>query len=117
MHWQTARFRIDLDAPARDGHRQRHARFVLRRRPLRRDARGAARTASSCWRRAPTSSTSAANRPGPGAAPVPLEEELARVLPVLRDAVTLGVPVSVDTCKPEVMRAALDLGADMVNDI
>ena len=67
--------------------------------------------------RAPTSSTSAANRAGPGAAPVPLEEELARVLPVLREAVTLGVPVSVDTYKPEVMRAALDLGADIVNDI
>ena len=36
--------------------------------------------------------------------PVPLDEELARVLPVLREAVTLGVPVSVDTYKPEVMR-------------
>ena len=48
---------------------------------------------------------------------MPLEEELARVLPVLRDAVTLGVPVSVDTYKPEVMREALDLGADIINDI
>ena len=48
---------------------------------------------------------------------MPLEEELARVLPVLREAVTLGVPVSVDTYKPEVMRAVLDLGADIVNDI
>lgn len=53
----------------------------------------------------------------PGAPAVPLEEELARVLPVLRHAVTLGVPVSVDTYKPAVMRAALDLGADIVNDI
>lgn len=53
----------------------------------------------------------------PGAPMVPLEEELARVLPVLRHAVTLGVPVSVDTYKPAVMRAALDLGVDIVNDV
>jgi dihydropteroate synthase len=53
----------------------------------------------------------------PGTPPVPLEEELARVLPVLRDAVTLGVPISVDTYKPEVMQQVLDLGADIINDI
>ena len=53
----------------------------------------------------------------PGAEPVPLAEELERVRPVLRAAVTLGVPVSIDSYKPEVMRAALDLGVDIVNDI
>lgn len=53
----------------------------------------------------------------PGAPPVPLDEELARVLPVVRAAVSLGVPVSVDTYKPQVMQAVLDLGADIVNDI
>lgn len=53
----------------------------------------------------------------PGAAPVPLELERARVLPVLREAVRLGVPVSVDTYKPELMQEALDLGADVINDI
>ncbi|MGY4828783.1 dihydropteroate synthase [Sphaerotilaceae bacterium SBD11-9] len=53
----------------------------------------------------------------PGAEPLPLEEELARVLPVLRGALSLGVPVSVDTYKPETMRAVLALGADIVNDI
>lgn len=53
----------------------------------------------------------------PGALPVPLAEELARVLPVVRHAVTLGVPVSVDTCKAEVMQAVLDLGADIINDV
>src|SRR3954464_15355507 len=53
----------------------------------------------------------------PGTPPVSLEEELARVLPVLREAVTLGVPVSVDTYKPEVMREVLDMGADIINDI
>ncbi|HET7793090.1 MAG TPA: dihydropteroate synthase [Rhizobacter sp.] len=53
----------------------------------------------------------------PGAEPLPLEQELARVLPVLRGALSLGVPVSIDTYKPETMRAVLDLGADIVNDI
>jgi dihydropteroate synthase len=53
----------------------------------------------------------------PGAASVDVDAELARVLPVLRAALTLGVPVSVDTCKTDVMRAALDLGVDIVNDI
>ena len=53
----------------------------------------------------------------PGAAPLSLEEELARVLPVLRGALSLGVPVSIDTYKAETMRAAMDLGVDIVNDI
>jgi dihydropteroate synthase len=53
----------------------------------------------------------------PGAEPVPLDEELARVLPVLREALKLGVPVSLDSYKPAVMRAALDLGVDILNDI
>ncbi len=53
----------------------------------------------------------------PGAPPVPLDEELARVLPVVRAAVSLGVPLSIDTYKPQVMQAVLDLGADIVNDI
>lgn len=53
----------------------------------------------------------------PGAPPVSLEEELERVLPVVRHAVSLGMPLSVDTYKPEVMQAVLDLGADVINDI
>ncbi|MBP7606325.1 MAG: dihydropteroate synthase [Giesbergeria sp.] len=53
----------------------------------------------------------------PGSTAVALEEELDRVLPVLRAAVQLGVPVSIDTYKPQVMQAALDAGADIVNDI
>jgi dihydropteroate synthase len=53
----------------------------------------------------------------PGTPPVPLDEERARVMPVLRDALTLGVPISIDTYKPEIMREALELGADIVNDI
>lgn len=53
----------------------------------------------------------------PGSPAVPVDEEFARVVPLVRDAVSLGVPVSVDTYKPAVMRAVLDLGADIVNDI
>jgi dihydropteroate synthase len=53
----------------------------------------------------------------PGALPVSAETELERVRPVLAAAVGLGCPISIDTTKPEVMRAALDLGVDIVNDI
>ena len=54
----------------------------------------------------------------PGAAPVSAEEELKRVLPlILRLAGELGAPVSIDTSKPEVMRAAVQAGAVMINDV
>ncbi len=53
----------------------------------------------------------------PGAAMPAADEELARVMPVLRHALTLGVPVSVDTSQPAVMRAALEAGVDIVNDV
>ena len=53
----------------------------------------------------------------PGAAPVPLEEERRRVLPVLKALAGGKFPVSVDTRKPELMREAIAAGADMVNDV
>ena len=53
----------------------------------------------------------------PGAQAPTVAEELARVLPVVQHAVRLGVPVSVDTSQTEVMRAALDAGADIINDV
>ena len=53
----------------------------------------------------------------PGAEPVAADEEFRRVLPVLREAVSLGVPISIDTYKASVARAALDAGAAIVNDI
>lgn len=53
----------------------------------------------------------------PGASPVSAREELARIAPVLEAAVAMRLPVSVDTRKPEVMRAALAAGADMINDV
>lgn len=53
----------------------------------------------------------------PGSPSVPLEEELRRVMPALYALRGLGKALSVDTCKPEVMREALIAGADMINDI
>lgn len=53
----------------------------------------------------------------PGAQPLSQAQELERLLPVLRVAISLGVPISVDTYKPGVMQAALDLGADIINDV
>lgn len=53
----------------------------------------------------------------PGAQPTPLEEELERLLPVLEGLRNCGVPLSVDTYKPQVMQAALAAGASIINDI
>jgi dihydropteroate synthase len=54
----------------------------------------------------------------PGAAPVDADEELRRVMPVVRALVAdAGVPVSIDTTKPAVARRALDVGVSMVNDV
>lgn len=53
----------------------------------------------------------------PGAIPTPLDEELQRLLPVLEALGDCGVPISVDTYKPQVMRAALQAGASLINDI
>jgi dihydropteroate synthase len=53
----------------------------------------------------------------PGAEPVTEAEELRRVVPLVEALRSLNVPLSVDTCKPGVMRAALHAGADMINDI
>jgi len=53
----------------------------------------------------------------PGSPSVPAEQELQRVMPVLYALRGLGTPLSVDTCKPQVMREAIIAGADMINDI
>lgn len=114
--WQTTRFRIDLSRPRvmgivnitpdsfSDGGRHGDTRAAL----------------AHCERLLEEGADIldlGGESSRPGAAPLPLEEELARVLPVLREALKLGVPVSVDTYKPETMRAVLDLGADIINDI
>ena len=53
----------------------------------------------------------------PGAQPVSLDEEVNRVWPVLKAALSLGCPVSLDTTKPALMQRALDEGVDIINDI
>jgi len=53
----------------------------------------------------------------PGSSPVPAAIQLERLLPLLRELRALTVPVSIDTSAPEVMRAALDLGVAIVNDV
>jgi dihydropteroate synthase len=116
MLWHTSRFAIDLDRPQvmgivnttpdsfSDGGRHAGPGAALRHcEALLRDGADLLDIGGESTR--------------PGSPPVPVEEELARVLPVVRGAVGLGVPVSVDTSKPEVMRAVLDLGADIVNDV
>jgi dihydropteroate synthase len=116
MHWQTSRYQIDLSRPRvmgivnvtpdsfSDGGRYASTRAAVQHcEKLLVDGAHILDIGGESSR--------------PGTPPVPLEEELARVLPVLREAVTLGVPVSVDTYKPEVMREALDIGADIINDI
>jgi dihydropteroate synthase len=116
MQWQTARFVLDLEQPRvmgivnvtpdsfSDG-----GRFV--------STRTALQHCEDLIRAGADILDIGGESTRPGIAPVPLEEERARVMPVLREAVRFGVPVSVDTYKPEVMREALELGADIVNDI
>lgn len=53
----------------------------------------------------------------PGSTPVSIEEELCRVMPVVKALADKNVPISVDTSKPEVMRATINAGASMINDI
>lgn len=116
MHWQTTRFHIDLSTPQvmgivnvtpdsfSDGGQHAGTSAALKHcEQLIRDGAHMLDIGGESTR--------------PGSPAVVLDEELARVLPVVREAVKLGVPVSVDTYKPEVMQAVLDAGADIINDI
>jgi dihydropteroate synthase len=53
----------------------------------------------------------------PGAPPVPAQQEIDRLLPVIEALRSIGTPLSIDTVKPEVMRITLAAGVDMINDI
>ena len=116
MYWQTSRYQIDLTRPKvmgivnvtpdsfSDGGQHGSTQAALRHcEQLIRDGADILDIGGESTR--------------PGAPPVGLEDELARVIPVLREATQLGVPVSVDSYKPRVMQAVLDLGADIINDI
>lgn len=114
--WQTSRFRIDLSRPRVMG--------IVNVTPDSFSDGGALADRDAALRHAEALLRDGADildiggeSTRPGAPPVPLEEELARVLPVVREAVRLGVPISVDTYKPEVMAACLDAGADIINDV
>lgn len=114
--WQTTRFTIDLQRPQVMG--------IVNVTPDSFSDGGAHADTASALRHAEALVADGADildiggeSTRPGAPPVSLEDELARVLPVVRAAIGLGVPLSIDTYKPEVMRACLDLGVDIVNDV
>jgi dihydropteroate synthase len=116
MHWQTSRFVVDLTTPKVMG--------IVNVTPDSFSDGGAFASRDTAIKHCERLLKDGADMldiggesTRPGAAELPLEDELARVLPVVRHAVTLGVPVSVDTYKPQVMQAALDLGVDIINDV
>lgn len=116
MHWQTSRFSIDLGQPKVMG--------IVNLTPdsftdggLYASTRSALQHCEQLLKDGADILDLGAESSRPGAEPVSAELELARLLPVLTEAVRLGVPISVDTYKPVVMQAALDLGADIINDI
>ena len=116
MNWQTARFRIDLAQPRVMGIVNLTPDSFSDGDPDLTPARALAMCERLLAEGADLLDLGAESS-RPGAEPVDAETELARLVPVLREAVRLGCPISVDTSKPEVMRTALDLGADIVNDI
>ena len=116
MHWQTTRFRIELD-------RARVMGIVNVTPDSFSDGGAHASTAAAIAHCEQLLADGAdlldlgGESTRPGSLPVTLDEELARLLPVLEAALKLGCPVSVDTNKPAVMAAVLARGADIVNDI
>ena len=113
-HWQTSRFRIDLRAPRVMG--------IVNVTPDSfsdggRDAEAAIAHCDALLAEGADILDIGGESTRPGARTPGADEELARVLPVLRHAVTLGVPVSVDTSEPRVIASALALGVDIVNDV
>ena len=116
MHWQTSRFRIDLTRPQVMG--------IVNITPDSFSGGGRHRSTTEAIAHCERLVAEGADlldlggeSTRPGSLPVSVEEELARVLPVLAVALGLGCPISVDTNKPEVMAAVLGHGADIVNDV
>lgn len=116
MHWQTRRFSLDLSRPRVMG--------IVNVTPDSFSDGGQhddTRTAIAHCERLVAEGADILDIGGestrPGAPRVDADSEWARIADVLAAAVTLGVPVSVDTYKPDVMRRALDAGADIINDV
>lgn len=116
MRWQTTRFDLDLSQPKvmgivnltpdsfSDGGQHAETAQALRHaEQLLRDGADILDIGAESTR--------------PGAQVVPMDQELARLGPFLREAVRWQVPISVDTYKPEVMQMVLDAGIDIINDI
>ncbi len=116
MHWQTGRFRIDLSQPRvmgvvnvtpdsfSDGGQHADTRSAI----------------AHCERLVAEGADIldiGGESTRPGADSLGAAHEMTRVLPVLREALRLGVPVSVDTSEPMLIREALDMGADIINDV
>jgi len=115
-HWQTSRFDLDLSKPLVMG--------IVNVTPdsfsdggLYGETLQALRHAEQLLREGAAILDVGAESTRPGAVVVPLAEELARLEPILREAVRWQVPISVDTYKPEVMQACLDWGVDIINDV
>ena len=116
MFWQTSRYRIDLGRPRVMG--------IVNITPDSFTDGGQYLDASAALGRCEQLLSQGADlldlgaeSTRPGAHPLSAQEELIRLLPVLQGALQLGVPVSVDTYKPEVMQVVLNMGADIINDI
>ncbi len=116
MHWQTTRFKLDLSRPWVMG--------IVNLTPdsfsdggLSADLARALRHSEKMLREGVGILDVGGESTRPGAVPVPLDQELARLVPFLQEAVRWQVPISVDTYKPEVMQTVLDMGVDIVNDI
>ena len=114
--WQTTRFRLDLSTPLvmgivnvtpdsfSDGGQHPHAKAAIAH-------------AERLLREGAQILDIGGESSRPGAVAVDADTEWARIQAVVQAAVGWQVPVSVDTCKPAVMQAAFDAGADIINDI
>ena len=114
--WQTSRFSIDLTRPVvmgivnvtpdsfSDGGRFLNPAMALRH-------------AESLVEAGAGMLDVGAESTRPGAPPLPVAEELQRLIPVIQELVRWQVPISVDTYKPEVMAACLEVGVDIINDV
>jgi len=114
--WQTSRFALDLAQPRVMG--------ILNLTPDSFSDGGLYLTPSAALRHAERLLAEGADvldlgaeSTRPGATPLPLEAELQRLLPLLRELRGWQVPLSIDTYKPEAMQACLDEGADIINDV